>query len=137
MLLTFCLMFGILATGTSAMQSGVPAEPGARMLYPVMLRESNASRTAVLLTLINNARAEAGLQALQLDDRLGVPLRTTHRSWRRRVSSHISFRENRIWPAGWVRKFVSTRRERMSFTTSLSKVRTTRSWALHCTVPTC
>ena len=71
MLLTFCLMFGILATGTNAMQSGVPAEPGARMLHPVMLRESNASRTAVLLTLINNARAQAGLKAVQLDERLG------------------------------------------------------------------
>jgi hypothetical protein len=36
-----------------------------------MLRESNASRIAVLLTLINNARAQAGLQALQPDERLG------------------------------------------------------------------
>jgi uncharacterized protein YkwD len=40
------------------------------MLHPVIVKESNASRIAVLLTLINQARAKAGSQALQLDDRL-------------------------------------------------------------------
>jgi hypothetical protein len=40
------------------------------MLHPVLVKESNASRIAVLLTLINHARAEAGFPALQFDDRL-------------------------------------------------------------------
>jgi hypothetical protein len=71
MLLTFCLMFGILAAGPDGTPAGATVEPGVRVLRPVMVRESNAGRIAVLLTLINNARAEAGLQALQLDERLG------------------------------------------------------------------
>jgi hypothetical protein len=70
MLLTFCLMFGILAAGPDGTPAGAPIEPTVRMLRPTIIRESNASRIAVLLTLINHARAEAGLQALQLDDRL-------------------------------------------------------------------
>jgi hypothetical protein len=70
MLLTFCLMFGLLAAGPDGTPAGAPIEPALRMLRPVMVRESNASRIAVLLTLINHARIEAGLQALQLDDRL-------------------------------------------------------------------
>jgi len=71
MLLTFCLMFGILAAGADGTPAGAASEPAARMLHPLMLRESNAGRIAVLLTLINQARTEAGLQALQLDERLG------------------------------------------------------------------
>jgi hypothetical protein len=70
MLLTFCLMFGLLAAGPDGTPAGAPIEPTLRMLRPVLVRESNASRIAVLLTLINHARTEAGLQALQLDDRL-------------------------------------------------------------------
>jgi hypothetical protein len=70
MLLTFCLMFGILAAGPDGTPAGAPLEPAVRMLRPVIVKESNASRIAVLLTLINQARAEAGLPALQLDDRL-------------------------------------------------------------------
>jgi hypothetical protein len=63
-------MFGILAAGTDGTPAGAPLEPSVRMLRPVIVKESNASRIAVLLTLINHARTEAGLQALQLDDRL-------------------------------------------------------------------
>ena len=70
MLLTFCLMFGLLAAGPDRMPARAPIEPALRMLRPVIVRESNASRIAVLLTLINHARTEVGLQALQLDDRL-------------------------------------------------------------------
>jgi hypothetical protein len=71
MLLTFCLMFGILAAGPDGTPAGAPLEPTVRMLRPTILRESNATRIAVLLTLINSARAEAGSQPVQLDDRLG------------------------------------------------------------------
>jgi len=70
MLLTFCLMFGLLAAGPDGTPAGAPLEPTVRMLRPVIVKESNASRIAVLLTLINHARAEVGLPALQLDDRL-------------------------------------------------------------------
>jgi hypothetical protein len=71
MFLTFCLMFGILAGGPDNTPAGAPIEPTVRMLRPMIVKEGNVSRTAVLLTLINQARAEAGLQALQLDNRLG------------------------------------------------------------------
>src|ERR1035437_10388517 len=77
MLLTFCLMFGLLAAGPDGTPAGAPIEPTLRMLRPVLVTESNASRIAVLLTLINHARTEAGLQTLQLDDRL-VSAATNH-----------------------------------------------------------
>ena len=48
MLLTFCLMFGILAAGPDGTPAGAPLEPAVRMLRPVIIRESNASRIAVL-----------------------------------------------------------------------------------------
>ena len=67
MLLTFCLMFGLLAKGTS---EGVPLEPTAGMVRSMIVRGSDVSRIAVLLTLVNHARAEGGLPALQLDARL-------------------------------------------------------------------
>jgi hypothetical protein len=63
-------MFGILAAGPDAAPAGVPVVPAVRMLHPAIVKESIVSQIALLLTLINYSRAEAGLQPLQLDDRL-------------------------------------------------------------------
>jgi hypothetical protein len=70
MLFTFCLMFGILAAGPDAAPAGVPVVSAVRMLHPAIVKESIVSQITLLLTLINYSRAEAGLQPLQLDDRL-------------------------------------------------------------------
>ena len=63
MLLTFCLMFGILAAGTDGTPAGAPLEPTVRMLRPAILRESNATRIAVLLTLINQRASRSRIAA--------------------------------------------------------------------------
>jgi uncharacterized protein YkwD len=63
-------MFGILAAGQDATPAGAPIVLAVHMLRPVVVKSSIVSQIAVLLILINDIRAKAGLQTLQLDDRL-------------------------------------------------------------------
>lgn len=76
--LIFCLMLVIQAAGQGGISARTPLDPTAGSFHPaiVTVNESIVSRAATLLMLINYARAEAGLQALQLDD--GLTRAATH-----------------------------------------------------------
>jgi hypothetical protein len=70
--LIFCFIFGIQVAGQSTTLAGAPLVPVVRMLHPVIAKASIDRQIAVLLIFINDVRVKAGLQALQLDDRLAL-----------------------------------------------------------------
>lgn len=69
MLQALCLLIGLFAA-TPDMTPAAPVQSAMKAASPLILHQSSASRTAVLVSLINQARAEKGLRPLQWDDRL-------------------------------------------------------------------
>lgn len=72
MLLGLYLLVNLFAAALDVSVRGIPVETGLRVLQSVGVKQGYPSPRAVLLTLINQARAGAGLKPLQWDSRLST-----------------------------------------------------------------
>jgi uncharacterized protein YkwD len=68
-LLGIYLLIGLFAAAPDTTVPGIPVEAALRLIHPA-INQGSMGRSAVLLAMINRARAEAGLKALQWDHRL-------------------------------------------------------------------